>query len=47
MTTPFKALQPFEPRIVDIFYAAVTFPCVDCSDCSDTSETDVTDIETI
>jgi len=45
MTTPFKALAPFEPRVVDIFYAASTGVCVDCTDCSDvTDATDVTDM---
>jgi hypothetical protein len=41
MTTPFKALQPFEPRIVDLLYEATPMPCFDCTDCSDA--TDITD----
>lgn len=44
MSTPFLALAPFVPRIVDIPYAAATLVCEDCTDCSDTSDvTDVTD----
>lgn len=48
MPLPFKALQPFEPRLVAIPYAAALLPCVDCTDCSDvtdsTDQTDVTDL---
>lgn len=43
MTTPFRALAPFDPRIVDIPYSATLVPCVDCSDCSDATTTDSTD----
>lgn len=46
MTTPFRALEPFQGRIVDIPYAAFAPSCApDCTDCSDaTDSTDVTDI---
>lgn len=46
MTTPFKALQPFEPRVIDIPYAAFALSCApDCTDCSDSTDaTDVTDV---
>lgn len=39
MPLPFKALQPFDPRIVDIQYHATTLPCVpqDVSDLTDES----------
>jgi hypothetical protein len=40
----FKSLQPYEPRLVALSYAAALLPCVDCTDCSDTSETDATDL---
>lgn len=44
MGQSFKALQPFEPRLVSIPYSAVLLGCVDCTDCSDQSDaTDVTD----
>ena len=50
LTTPFLALAPQIPRVVDIAYEAVALSCGnDCTDCSDTSDqsdaTDVTDIE--
>lgn len=42
MTTPFKALQPFDPRVVDIGYAAFALSCApDITDATDA--TDVTD----
>lgn len=48
MPLPFKALQPFEPRIVALPYAAALLPCLDCTDCSDYSDctdcSDVTDV---
>lgn len=42
----FKALQPYEPRLVAIPYAAALLPCVDCTDCSSdtTDATDATDL---
>lgn len=43
MPLPFKSLQPYEPRLVSIQYAAPLLPCYECTDCSDTSETDITD----
>jgi hypothetical protein len=44
MTTPFRALEPFQARVVDISYAAFALPCVDCTDCSDASDSsDVSD----
>lgn len=51
MSTPFLALAPFMPRVVDIAYEAVALPCVDVTDFSDvsdsTDQTDVTDSELI
>ena len=44
MTTPFKALAPFEPRVVDIPYSAMLLPCVDVTDLSDATTTDSTDV---
>lgn len=47
MALSFKALQPYEPRLVAIPYAAALLPCVDqtdLSDASDTTETDATDL---
>lgn len=38
MPVPFLALAPFQPRIVDIYYAAAVPTCVDCTDCSDVSD---------
>jgi len=37
MSLPFKALQPFDPRVVDVPYQATTLPCVpqDVSDLTD------------
>lgn len=47
MTTPFKSLAPQEPRIVDIYYAAMTLPCISALDVTDstdsTDQSDVTD----
>lgn len=44
MPVPFLALAPFQPRIVDVYYAAAVPTCVDCTDCSDVSDyTDSTD----
>lgn len=44
MSLPFKALQPMDPRVVDIGYVAPALPCVDCTDCSDASDqSDVSD----
>jgi hypothetical protein len=45
MTTPFRALQPFEPRVVDIAYSAMLLPCVDNTDATDITDQsgDVTD----
>ena len=44
MSLPFLALAPFQPRIVDIPYEAVTTLCLDCTDCSEVTDlTDVTD----
>lgn len=42
MSTPFLALAPSIPRVVDVAYAAMTFPCVNAQDVSD--ETDVSDV---
>ncbi len=45
VTTPFLALAPHVPRVVDIPYEAVALPCSDCTDCSDVSDqTDSTDV---
>lgn len=48
MPLPFKALQPWEPRVVALPYAAALLPCLDCTDCSDYSDctdcSDVTDV---
>jgi hypothetical protein len=45
MSTPFLALAPFSPRIVDVPYAAFALSCApDVTDISDsTDSTDVTD----
>lgn len=45
MSTPFLALAPQFPRVVDLPYAAFTLSCApDCTDCSDASDvTDATD----
>ncbi len=47
MPTPFLALSPFQPRIIDIYYAAAVPTCVDTSDVSDftdfTDQSDQTD----
>lgn len=45
MTTPFLALAPQIPRVVDIPYAAFAPVCVDVTDVSDMSDqpTDVSD----
>lgn len=43
MSTPFLALAPFMPRVVDVGYEAMALPCVDCTDCSDATTTDQTD----
>lgn len=44
MPQPFKSLQPYEPRLVAIPYAAALLPCYDCTDCSDLTDTDQTDV---
>jgi hypothetical protein len=46
MPTPFLALAPFDPRIVDIPYSAFALSCApDCTDCSDVSDsTDSSDV---
>lgn len=38
----FKALQPFEPRLYSLPYAAALLPCFDVTDLSDASDTDCT-----
>lgn len=47
MTTPFLALAPQTPRVVDIAYSAMLLPCVDAMDVTDstdrTDQSDVTD----
>lgn len=44
MPTPFLALAPFVPRVVDVPYFANTLPCSDVTDMTDTTDmTDVTD----
>jgi hypothetical protein len=44
MTTPFRALEPFQARVVDIPYAAFALSCspdvTDASDSSDVSDGD-------
>ncbi len=51
MSTPFLALAPQIPRVVDIPYAAFAPPCADVTDLTDLTDTtdssDVTDGELI
>lgn len=35
MSTPFKALAPFIPRVVDILYSAFVLPCDNTDDFTD------------
>jgi len=47
MPTPFLALAPFVPRVVDVPYFANTLPCSDVTDQTDQTDgpTDVSDSE--
>ena len=44
MTTPFRALAPQIPRVVDIPYAAFSPLCVDVTDMDLTDSTDSSDV---
>lgn len=45
MTTPFLALAPNQPRVIDVGYIAAPGICSDVTDASDTTDqTDQTDV---